>query len=58
MLTKRIFLVSFEYFPISQGGMARHAKAIMDRLLKYKGFKAVIAIPKKNRMGLLVGVGI
>lgn len=28
--------------------MARHAKAIIDRLLKYKGFKAVIAIPRRN----------
>lgn len=47
-----IYLVSFEYFPISQGGLARHAKAIIDRLLKYKGYKAVIATPKNNKIKL------
>lgn len=47
-MKNKVYLISFEYFPISQDGMARHAKAIIDRLLNYKGFKAVIAVPKNN----------
>jgi glycosyltransferase involved in cell wall biosynthesis len=50
MEIQNILLISFEYFPVSQGGLARHAKAIIDRLLKYKGFKAVIAVPKRNEV--------
>ena len=49
---KTIFLISFEYFPISQAGLARHAKAMIDRLLKYRGFKAIIAVPKNNKIKL------
>lgn len=52
MTKNKIYLVSFEYFPISQGGLARHAKAIIDRLLKYKSYKAIIAIPKNNKIRL------
>lgn len=48
MKNKIIYLVSFEYFPISQAGLARHAKAVIDRLLNHDGFKPVIAIPKNN----------
>ena len=51
-MTKNIFLVSFEYFPISQGGLARHGKSIIDRILKYKGYKAIIATPRNNKIKL------
>lgn len=32
--------------------MARHAKAVIDRLLTYKDFKAVIAVPKRNEIAI------
>lgn len=48
MKNKITYLVSFEYFPISQAGLARHAKAVIDRLLEYDGFQPVIAIPRNN----------
>ena len=47
---KNVYLVSFEYFPISQGGLARHAKAVIDRLLVHKVFKAVIAVPMRDKI--------
>ena len=51
-MKNKVYLVSYEYFPISQGGLARHAKAVIDRLLKYEGFRSVIAIPRKNKIKL------
>lgn len=45
MLGRQIYLVSFEYFPISNGGLARHAKEIIDRMLFYKRYEAIIAVP-------------
>ncbi len=52
MIKNKVYLVSFEYFPISQGGLARHAKAVIDRLIKNKDYKAIIAIPKNNKTKL------
>lgn len=52
MMKNKVYLVSYEYFPISQGGLARHAKAVIDRLLKHEGFKSVIAIPRNNEVKL------
>ena len=34
MIRNKVYLVSFEYFPISQCGLARHATEIINRLLK------------------------
>ena len=51
-MKNKIYLVSFEYFPISQGGLARHAKALIDRLLRYEVYKAIIATPKNNKIKL------
>ena len=48
MKNKITYLISFEYFPISQAGLARHAKAVIDGLLKYDGFQAVIAVPNNK----------
>lgn len=49
-MKKKVYLISFEYFPISQGGLARHAQAVIDRLLKYEGFKPLIAVPRNNKI--------
>lgn len=53
MTKNKIYLVSFEYFPISHGGLARHATEIMNRLLKLnKDFTAVVAVPRNNQINL------
>lgn len=47
MTRNRVYLISFEYFPISHGGLARHATEIVTRLLKLnKSYTAIIAVPK------------
>lgn len=46
------YLISFEYFPITQGGLARHAKAMIDRLIKHGEFKAVIAVPNETKTNI------
>jgi len=51
-MKNKVYLISFEYFPISEGGLARHAKAVIDRLLENKDYKAVIATPKNNKIKL------
>jgi len=52
-MIQNIYLVSFEYFPISQGGLARHATEIINRLLKLnQAFTAVIAVPRNNQINL------
>lgn len=49
-MKNKVYLVSFEYFPILQGGLARYATEIINRLLKLnKDFTAVIAVPKNNK---------
>lgn len=53
MIKEKIYLVSFEYFPISNGGLARHATEIINRLLKLnRTFTAVIAVPKNDQINL------
>lgn len=52
MKKNEIILVSFEYFPISTAGMARHAKETIDRMIKNDKYKAVIAVPSKNKFSL------
>ena len=53
MTKNKIYLVSFEYFPISQCGLARHATEIINRLLKLnKAFTAVIAVPRNDQINL------
>lgn len=50
MAVNRVYLVSFEYFPISQGGLARHATEIITRLLKLKKmYTAIIAVSKNDK---------
>jgi len=56
-MDKNVYLVSFEYFPISNGGLARYAKEIIDRLLVNKNsHKAIIAVPKDNKLKFHKGV--
>lgn len=38
-------LISFEYFPVQHGGLSRYASEIINRLVKCKNYKAIIAIP-------------
>ena len=47
-IKNKVYLVSFEYFPISEGGLARHAKSVIDRLIKNKDYKAIIAAPNNK----------
>lgn len=42
------YLVSFEYFPITQAGLARHATSVIDRLVKRGGFQAIIGVPQNS----------
>lgn len=53
MLKNKIFLVSFEYVPVTQGGLARHAAEIINRLLKLnRVFTAVVAVPKNKKINI------
>ena len=47
-MDKKIYLVSFEYFPMSNGGLARLGKEIIDRLVKKSCYRAIIAVPKNS----------
>ena len=49
MVHNSTYLISFEYLPFSDGGLARHATSMIDRLVKRPGFKAVIAVPSKRK---------
>lgn len=49
MVQNSIYLISFEYLPFSDGGLARHAKSMIDRLAKRPRFKAVIAVSSKRK---------
>lgn len=43
----KIYLVSFEFQPFSNGGLARHATEIITRMLKrHNEYSAIIAVPK------------
>ncbi len=42
---KKIYLVSYEYFPLSNGGLARHAQEYIDRLIQENEIIAIIAVP-------------
>lgn len=53
MIKNKIYLISFEFIPFSDGGLARHATETINRLLKLnQAFTAIIAVPKNNKINL------
>ena len=51
MIRNKVYLVSFEYFPISQGGLARHATEIINRLIRTDlTYEAIVATPKGRKI--------
>jgi len=46
MNNKNTYFISFEFYPFSQGGLARHATEIINRLIKTnKNYVAIVATP-------------
>lgn len=46
-MKKNIYLISYEYFPFSNGGLARHAKEIIDRAVLENNIYAIVATEKR-----------
>lgn len=57
MSQSKVYLVSFEFLPFSNGGLARHATEIITRLLKLnKAFTSIIAVPNDDETNLGEGI--